>query len=93
MIDGYIMERDRILRKRRMDKRKKDIEEIIRRGVKMEIEKITGKKVNMEGGVNIGKMIEIENSEAMEQGSKLGEKGRGDREKSGRTTRQTEGRA
>ena len=37
-VDGYIMERDRIFRKRRMDKKK--IEETIRRGVKMEIEKI-----------------------------------------------------
>ena len=44
------MERDRIFRKRRVDKKKKEIEETIRRGVKIEIEKIIGKKVNVEGG-------------------------------------------
>ena len=52
---GYIMERDRILRKRRTDKKKKEIEETIRRGVKMDIKKIMGKKVNLGGGVNIRK--------------------------------------
>ena len=64
LVDGYIMERDRILRKRRMDERKEEFEEMIRRGVKMELEKITGKKVNVEGGVNIRKMEGIKNSEA-----------------------------
>ena len=42
MVDGYIMERDRILTKRRMVERKEEFEEMIRRGVKMELEKIMG---------------------------------------------------
>ena len=44
LVDGYIMERDRILRKKRMDERKEEFEETIRSDVKIELEKITGRR-------------------------------------------------
>ena len=47
------MERDRIFRRRR-ENEKKEIEETIRRGVKIEIKKIMRKKASVEGKVNIG---------------------------------------
>ena len=40
LVDSYIMERDRILRRRKEYEKKKEIEERIRRGVKIEMEKI-----------------------------------------------------
>ena len=49
MVDGYIMERDRILRRRREYEKKKEIEERIRRGVKIEMEKIMRREESMEG--------------------------------------------
>ena len=52
MVNGYIMERDRILRRRRENEKKKDIEETIRNGVKIEIEKIRRNKVNAESQDN-----------------------------------------
>ena len=80
MVDGYIMERDRILRRRREYEKKKEIEERIRRGVKIEMEKIMRRKESVEGEggsvkkeakiTNIGTSGDIEDNEAKEQGSK-----------------------
>ena len=52
-----------------------EIEEIFRRGEKIEIEKIMRKKESMEGEVNIEISGKSEDSEAKEQGTKLREEG------------------
>ena len=84
MVDGYIMEKDRILRRRRENEKKKEIEERIRRGVKIEMEKIMRREESVEGEggsvkkiVNIGTSGGIEDNEVKEQGSKLREEAEG----------------
>ena len=54
------MERDRILRRRREYEKNKEIEERIRRGVKIEMEKIMRRKESMEGeGGSVKKIANI----------------------------------
>ena len=80
MVDGYIMKKDGILRRRKEYEKKKEIEERIRRGVNIEMEKIMRRQESMEGEggsvkkiVNIGTSGGIEDNEVKEQGSKLRE--------------------